>query len=125
MFRSIFSGFSVPDLEQAKTFYGETLGLKVNDSGAGLELQLPNGSSVFMYPKNNHEPATFTILNFVVDDIDAAVHELTKKGVQFNHYQDMPTDEHGILRGLSSNQGPDIAWFNDPFGNILSVLQTQ
>ncbi len=121
---SAFSGFSVDDLAKAKAFYAETLGLKVDDQGVGLILHLPGGSTVFAYPKDNHQPATFTILNFEVDNIDAAVAALREKGVQFERYEAMPADEDGIVRGISSNQGPDIAWFTDPAGNILSVLQS-
>lgn len=123
MYKSAFSGFSVDNLENARQFYTETLGLKVVEEGGGLRLHLPDGGTVFMYPKENHEPATFTILNFVVDDIDAVVDELTKRGVQFEHYTDGPvTDEKGIMRGRSQNMGPDIAWFKDPAANFLSVI---
>lgn len=123
MFQSAFSGFSVDNLEKARQFYTGILGLKVEDEGAGLNLHLPGGGNVFIYPKDNHEPATFTILNFVVDDIDAAVDELTKRGVTFEHYEDGPgTDEKGIMRGRAQQMGPDIAWFKDPAGNFLSVL---
>ncbi len=120
-----FSGFSVDSLEKAKEFYTTVLGLEVEDNGMGLQIHLPGGAQVFAYPKENHEPATFTILNFVVTNIDEAVDELTKKGVTFERYEGFPfkQDEKGIARGLSANQGPDIAWFKDPAGNILSVLQ--
>jgi catechol 2,3-dioxygenase-like lactoylglutathione lyase family enzyme len=122
--KAAFSGFSVDDLAKAKEFYTQTLGLKVDDQGIGLRLHLPDGGTVFVYPKEDHQPATFTILNFEVDNIDAAVDELTNRGVQFEHYEDgLKTDEKGILRGLSQNMGPDIAWFKDPAGNILSVIQ--
>ena len=121
--KSAFSGFSVDDLAVAKSFYAETLGLKVDNEGIGLRLQLPGGGTVFAYPKDDHQPAAFTILNFVVDTIDEAVDELTNRGVQFEHYEGIPTDEKGILRGISKNQGPDIAWFKDPAGNILAVLE--
>ena len=122
--RAAFSGFSVNDLDEAKQFYTQVLGLETGDETMGLELKLPQGT-VFVYPKPDHQPATFTILNFVVDDIDAAVDELSANGVQFERYDSMPMaqDEKGILRGRSVNQGPDIAWFKDPAGNILSVLQ--
>ncbi|NLX09605.1 MAG: VOC family protein [Chloroflexi bacterium] len=120
---SAFSGFSVDDLARAKAFYANTLGLTVEESAAGLELHLPGGSTVFAYPKNTHQPATFTIMNFVVDDIDAAVDALAARGVQFQRYDGIEADEKGIARGLASNQGPDIAWFKDPAGNILAVLQ--
>src|SRR2546430_17542642 len=122
--KSAFSGFSVDDLAKAKAFYGETLGLTVNPDGVGARLELPAGGSVFVYPKGDHKPATFTILNFVVDDIDAAVDELAGRGVRFEHYEDGPrADGKGILRGKSQNLGPDIAWFKDPAGNILSVIE--
>jgi predicted enzyme related to lactoylglutathione lyase len=84
---------------------------------------LPGGGTVFVYPKDDHQPATFTILNFEVEDIDEAVDELTNRGVQFERYADLPVDEKGILRGISQNRGPDIAWFKDPAGNILAVLK--
>jgi catechol 2,3-dioxygenase-like lactoylglutathione lyase family enzyme len=120
-----FSGFSVDDLAKAKKFYAETLGLKLHDEGIGMTLHLPGGASVFAYPKHGHQPATFTILNFVVDNIDETVDELTNRGVQFEHYEeDGPkTDAKGIFRGSQQNMGPDIAWFKDPAGNILSVIQ--
>jgi catechol 2,3-dioxygenase-like lactoylglutathione lyase family enzyme len=119
-----FSGFSVSDLAAAKKFYGATLGLKIEDDGVGARLQLPGGGTVFVYPKRDHQPATFTILNFVVDDIDAAVDDLTSRGVRFERYDSGPTqDEKGILRGRAQNRGPDIAWFKDPAGNVLSVIQ--
>jgi catechol 2,3-dioxygenase-like lactoylglutathione lyase family enzyme len=119
-----FSGFSVNDLPAAKKFYGETLGLKVEDDGVGARLTLPGGGTVFTYPKHDHQPATFTILNFRVDDIDAAVDDLTGRGVKFERYDSGPKqDEKGILRGRAQNRGPDIAWFKDPAGNVLSVIQ--
>lgn len=121
--KAAFSGFSVNDLAKAKEFYAETLGLKVDDEGVGLRLHLPGGGTVFAYPKDDHQPATFTILNFEVDNIDEAVDELTNRGVQFEHYEGIPTDEKGIFRGGSQQMGPDIAWFKDPAGNILSVLE--
>jgi predicted enzyme related to lactoylglutathione lyase len=117
-----FSGFSVDDLAAAKTFYAQTLGLEVEDSPAGLTLKIAGGNGTLVYPKDNHVPATFTILNFPVADIDQAVDELTKRGVAFEQY-DQLTDERGIARGITAGQGPDIAWFKDPAGNILSVLQ--
>jgi catechol 2,3-dioxygenase-like lactoylglutathione lyase family enzyme len=115
-----FSGFSVDDLEQAKQFYGETLGLEVSEEHGLLGLELAGGTRILVYPKENHAPATFTILNFPVDDIEQAVDELSKAGVRFERYEgDLKTDEKGIFRG----GGPLIAWFKDPAGNILSVLQ--
>lgn len=122
--KSAFSGFSVNDLAKAKAFYAETLGLKVDDEGVGMRLHLPDGGTVFAYPKEDHQPATYTILNFVVENIDEAVDELTNRGVQFEHYEEGPkTDEKGILRGRALQMGPDIAWFKDPAGNTLAVLQ--
>ncbi|WP_285116306.1 VOC family protein [Leifsonia sp. fls2-241-R2A-40a] len=122
----IFSGFSVNDIPAAKAFYGETLGLAVSDGAMGnLDLELPSGGHVFIYPKADHTPATFTVLNLVVDDIDAAVDELNAKGVATAIYDDpeLPTDEKGVLRGRAADRGPDIAWFRDPAGNVVSVLQ--
>lgn len=120
-----FSGLSVNDLQKAKQFYTQTLGLKLDNEAMGLQFQLPGGGTLFMYPKEGHQPATFTVLNFVVDDIDQAVNELGALGVSFERYDNMPgkQDEKGILRGRSINQGPDIAWFKDPAGNILSIIQ--
>ena len=126
MFRSsrAFSGFSVDDIDRAKSFYGDTLGLDVGDGEMGLlELHLGSGATVIVYPKEDHVPATFTILNFPVDDIDRAVDQLTSAGVTMEHYDGASgpkTDARGIARG----EGPDIAWFRDPAGNILSVLVT-
>jgi catechol 2,3-dioxygenase-like lactoylglutathione lyase family enzyme len=116
-----FSGFSVNELQKAKDFYGGTLGLKVSESNGLLHLHLSSGSEVLVYPKPNHTPATFTILNFPVDSVDQAVDELTKRGVRFEKYDqpDLKTDAKGVHRG----RGPAIAWFKDPAGNILSVLE--
>lgn len=116
-----FSGFSVDDLDAAKKFYGQTLGLEVEEGGTGLMLKIAGGNPIVVYPKADHVPATYTILNFPVDDIDQAVEDLTGKGVTFEHYENM-TDEKGIARGIAAKQGPDIAWFKDPAGNVLSVL---
>jgi catechol 2,3-dioxygenase-like lactoylglutathione lyase family enzyme len=115
-----FSGFSVSDLATAKEFYGGTLGLHVEEYGPGLRLPIGNGTII--YPKPDHAPATYTMLNFPVDDIDRAVEDLKRKGVKFEQYEGL-TDEKGIARGISQGRGPDIAWFKDPAGNILSVLQ--
>ena len=116
-----FSGFSVNDLKKAKEFYGGTLGLDVKETKEGLELHLEGGNTVFLYPKPNHTPASFTVLNFAVKDIEAAVDELRTLGVRLEKYDqpDLKTDAKGIMRG----QGPLIAWFKDPAGNILSVIQ--
>src|ERR1700737_4923731 len=122
--KAAFSGFSVDDLAKAKAFYRETLGLTVDDDGVGVRLHLPGGGTVFAYPKEDHKPATFTILNFQVDRIDDAVDDLAKRGVRFEHYDTGPkTDAKGILRGRQQNLGPDIAWFKDPAGNFLSVIE--
>ena len=118
-----FSGFSVDDQAAAKEFYGNVLGLTVDDDEMGLKLHLGNGADVFVYPKENHVPATYTMLNFVVKDIDTAVDALAAKGVTFEIYPDMHQDEKGVARGSSIGMGPDIAWFKDPAGNILAVLQ--
>ncbi len=119
-----FSGFSVSDLEAAKKFYSEVLGVEVKEMpGMGMNLVLPGGGNFFVYPKADHVPATYTTLNFVVEDISKAVEELTAKGVTFERYEGMHQDETGIARGIAANMGPDIAWFKDPAGNILSVLQ--
>lgn len=120
-----FTSFSVIDLKKAKSFYGETLGLEVSEMPEGLELKLAGGNSVFLYPKPNHTPASFTVLNFPVKDIDAAVEELKALGVKFEHYNqpDLKTDEKGIARAPGPGSGPTIAWFKDPAGNILSVLE--
>jgi catechol 2,3-dioxygenase-like lactoylglutathione lyase family enzyme len=117
-----FSGFSVSDLASAKQFYGGSLGLDVQDGPPGLRLRIAGRNDIVVYAKDDHVPATYTILNFPVDDIDRAVDELTAKGVSFERYGDM-TDGKGIARGIASGQGPDIAWFKDPAGNILSVLK--
>jgi catechol 2,3-dioxygenase-like lactoylglutathione lyase family enzyme len=117
-----FSGFSVDDVAKARSFYGNTLGLDVSEGPMGiLELRLPTGGHVIMYPKDDHVPATFTVLNFPVPDVEATVDELTNAGVQFERY-DLPggaMDEKGIVRGM----GPTIAWFKDPAGNVLSIIE--
>ncbi|WP_092800562.1 VOC family protein [Rhodococcus globerulus] len=114
------SGFSVDDIDAAKKFYGETLGLKVTDEEMGIiRLHLAGGTEILVYPKPNHEPASYTILNFLVDDIDSAVDELTGRGVEFVKYDGFPQEDNGIMRG----NGPDIAWFTDPAGNVISVLK--
>jgi predicted enzyme related to lactoylglutathione lyase len=117
-----FSGFSVDDLHKAKKFYSETLGLNVADNPMGLiELHIEGSNNIIVYPKPDHTPATFTILNFPVNNIDEAVDKLTALGVRFEQYGgNIPTDEKGICR---STDGPNIAWFKDPAGNILSVIE--
>jgi catechol 2,3-dioxygenase-like lactoylglutathione lyase family enzyme len=115
-----FSGFAVPDIDAARSFYGETLGLEVSDGPMGLlTLHLAGDRPTMIYPKPDFEPATYTILNFPVEDVDAVVDELTARGVEFERYDGFDQDEKGISRG----QGPDIAWFKDPAGNILAVLK--
>jgi catechol 2,3-dioxygenase-like lactoylglutathione lyase family enzyme len=114
-----FSGFAVDDLRKAREFYGETLGLRTSEEHGLLTLHLAGDRDTLVYPKRNHTPATYTILNFPVDDIDKAVDELASRGVRFERYEDMQQDEKGIHRG----DGPDIAWFKDPAGNVLSVLR--
>lgn len=116
-----FSGFSVNDQAAAKAFYSGVLGLEVVDNGMGLTLKTAGGNDVFVYPKEDHVPATYTILNFPVQDIDKTVEGLKAKGVVFEQYE--MTDDKSIARGRKANMGPDIAWFKDPAGNILSVLQ--
>ncbi|HYU66096.1 MAG TPA: VOC family protein [Jatrophihabitantaceae bacterium] len=115
-----FSGFAVDDIDKAKQFYGETLGVGVSEDGDLLRLQLGGGTQVIVYPKPDYTPATYTILNFPVDDIDKAVDDLAANGVVFERYPGFDQDEKGIARQLP---GPAIAWFKDPAGNILSVLQ--
>lgn len=115
-----FSGCSVDDIDAAKSFYGGTLGLRVTENPAGLGLELATGGTVFLYPKDDHEPATFTVLNFPVDDIDAAVDALTGHGVVMERYDGFDQDERGIA---APAPGPRIAWFKDPAGNILSVME--
>lgn len=123
MFVNAFSGFSVTDQAAAEQFYRDVLGLRVESDEMGLHIFLPGETEVFAYAKADHTPASFTILNFVVEDIDAAVDELSSKGVTFEQYDFGHQDEKGIARGKAANMGPDIAWFKDPAGNILSVLQ--
>lgn len=116
-----FSGFAVPDIATAKAFYEDVLGLEVSEANGMLTLHLAGGRDTLVYPKPDHVPATYTILNFPVPDIEAAVDELTAKGALFQKYEgeDYATDEKGIMR----QGGPLIAWFTDPAGNVLSVLQ--
>src|ERR1051326_7785313 len=116
-----FSGFAAGDIPKANEFYRGFLGLSVSESHGILTLRLGSGHNVIIYPKPNHVPATFTVLNFPVKDVDLAVDGLTKRGVRFERYDlpDLKTDKKGIMRG----NGPTIAWFKDPAGNILSVLE--
>ena len=114
-----FSGFSVDDIEKARRFYGETLGLRVSEENGMLTLHLAGDRDTLVYPKPDHAPAAYTMLNFPVDDVEKAVDELTARGVEFEKYEGL--DERGIYRGV----GPLIAWFRDPAGNIISVLQVE
>lgn len=116
-----FSGFSVGDIPAAQAFYSGVLGLEVSEEHGMLQLHLAGGNPVLVYPRPDHTPATFTILNFPVADIGAAVDELTRRGVRLERYDGMNQDARGIMRG----QGPDIAWFTDPAGNVLSVIQRE
>jgi predicted enzyme related to lactoylglutathione lyase len=117
-----FSSFSVNDLQAAKQFYGETLGLDVKETDEGLDLHPGGGNEIFIYPKHDHVPATFTILNFQVDDVEKTVDALTAKGIRFEHYDGphIRTDAKGIAH---APDGPTIAWFKDPAGNFISVLK--
>jgi catechol 2,3-dioxygenase-like lactoylglutathione lyase family enzyme len=114
-----FSGFAVDDLQAAQKFYGETLGLDTSEQYGLLTLHLAGGRDTLVYPKPDHQPATYTILNFEVDDIDAAVDELARRGVHIERYEGLGQDDKGINRA----GGPYIAWFKDPAGNVLAVLQ--
>ena len=120
-----FSGFSVHDVDAAELFYGQVLELDARRSEMGLELHLGEELVIFIYQKDDHVPATFTILNFPVENITKAIEYLVDKGVEFVRYDNLPApqDEYGVLRGKAAGQGPDIAWFKDPSGNILSVLE--
>jgi catechol 2,3-dioxygenase-like lactoylglutathione lyase family enzyme len=115
-----FSGFAVDDIDKARGFYEGTLGLRVTEENGLLTLHLAGDRDTIVYPKPDHTPATYTILNFAVDDIDRAVDDLTARGVRFERYDGFDQDEKGILRAPN---GPPIAWFTDPAGNILSVLE--
>ncbi len=123
-----FTSFSVNDLAAAQTFYGEQLGLRTSADAMGLSVYTSGNSPIHIYEKQDHQPAQFTVLNFSVPDIDTAISDLAAQGItmiQYNGANGMPPqDESGVLRGRSVGMGPDIAWFNDPAGNILSVLQT-
>ncbi|HEX6124692.1 MAG TPA: VOC family protein [Pyrinomonadaceae bacterium] len=122
-FTGAFSSFSVDDLKEAKEFYGQILGLNVTETEEGLELDI-EGTPIFLYPKDDHEPATFTVLNFQVDDIDQAVNRLADHGIEFESYGgELETDENGVFRGKEDGNGPNIAWFKDPAGNFLSVIE--
>lgn len=120
-----FGSFSVNDIQKAKEFYGKTLGIEVKDNPMGLiELHIGGSNNIMIYPKPDHASATFTILNFPVDNIDKAVDELTAKGIVFEQYEgEIKTDKKGIARSTDKSRGPNIAWFKDPAGNILSVIE--
>jgi predicted enzyme related to lactoylglutathione lyase len=115
-----FSGFSVDDISAAKAFYGDTLGIRVSEANGMLTLHIAGDRDILVYPKPDHTPATYTILNFPVPDIDKVVDQLAERGVRFERYDNVPADEKGIVRG---GGGPTIAWFTDPAGNVLSVIQ--
>jgi catechol 2,3-dioxygenase-like lactoylglutathione lyase family enzyme len=115
-----FSSYSVDDVDAAKAFYGDTLGLNVTHQPEGLGITLGTGGQVFLYPKDDHQPAPFTVLNFMVDDLSAAVDELTGQGLPMERYDGFDHDDRGIVAGTD---GPHIAWFKDPAGNVLSVTQ--
>lgn len=119
-----FSGYSVNDADMAKQFYSDVLGLTVDQDWMGLEVHLGDNRSVFLYQKDDHAPASYTVLNFLVDDINATIDTLVEKGVVFERYDSMPgeQDERGVMRGKAAGMGPDIAWFKDPAGNVLAVL---
>lgn len=122
-----YGGFSVKDLDEARKFYTETLGLTISNDEMGLMLELPSGSKIFIYPKENHEPATYTVLNLLVPDIKEAVAALKEKGIDCEQYdfEMFKTDEDGIVWGMKSGDGPNIAWLKDPSGNILSLIENK
>jgi catechol 2,3-dioxygenase-like lactoylglutathione lyase family enzyme len=122
---AVYSGLAVTDIAEAKEFYTVILGLSIDDEKMGLQLNLGGGGKLFIYEKPDHVPANFTVLNFVVENIDSGVDELKSQGIVFEHYDNLPgaQDEKGILRGIATNHGPDIAWFKDPSRNILAIFQ--
>jgi len=120
----VVNGFSTNDITKAKEFYGSTLGFELEENMGILTLQFAGGGRTFVYPKPNHQPATFTIMNIIVKDIEQAVDELAAKGVEFEHYDgEIKTDDKGIAWGKKIDMGPNIAWFKDPAGNTLSILE--
>jgi catechol 2,3-dioxygenase-like lactoylglutathione lyase family enzyme len=121
--QTTFSGFSVDDIEAAKQFYSKVLGCELQDETGGVRLTLPGGAQAWMYAKPDHQPATYTMLDFVVANIDEAVDELIEQGVTFERYPGSPQDDKGVMRGKEHAMGPDIAWFKDPAGNILAILE--
>lgn len=124
-FLNSFSGISVDNLQKAMEFYANFLGLELTDESMGLTFKLPGGGTLFIYEKDDHTPATFTVLNFIVEDIETVIDEYAEKGLVFERYDYLPAkqDERGILRGKAAGQGPDITWFKDPAGNILSLIE--
>lgn len=124
--QSVFSSFSVDNLHEATLFYNDVMGLEIINEEMGISFALPSGGTAFVYQKDGHQPATFTILNFVVEDIDQAVDMMLARGVVFERYEGLPVaqDDKGILRGLAAGQGPDIAWLRDPAGNVVSIIQS-
>jgi catechol 2,3-dioxygenase-like lactoylglutathione lyase family enzyme len=124
LFTGAFSSFSVNDLKKAKEFYAKTLGLEVSDEKEGLALNIDRQPPIFIYPKSDHKPATFTVLNFQVADVEEAVDQLKKRGIRFESFEgEIKTDEKGIHWSEEKGQGPNIAWFKDPAGNFLSVIE--
>jgi catechol 2,3-dioxygenase-like lactoylglutathione lyase family enzyme len=122
--KAAFSSFSVNDMKKAKEFYTKKLGLKLEIGEMGSKLYVPGKGVVWVYEKRNHKPATFTVLNLIVGNIDNSVDELTKRGVKFEHYtKGIKTDKKGIARGKEMKMGPNIAWFKDPAGNFISVIE--
>ncbi len=118
-----FGGFSVNNLKEAKRFYGGTLGFGLRDEVGGVRITLPGGATVWMYEKSDHQPATYTTLNLVVENIDQAVDELVHSGIALERYAGAPQDDKGVLRGKDRAMGPNIAWFKDPAGNILALIE--
>lgn len=122
-YTAAYTSFGVPDIEATRRFYRDVLGLTVEDGAMGqLTIDLPGGGWVMVYPKPDHVPATYTMFNLQVDDIDAAVDELAARGVEFAHYDGLGQDDRGVARSFADDDGPDIAWFTDPAGNIIAVL---
>jgi len=119
-----FGGYSVRDTDEALAFYRDVLGVDAREAPMGVELHVTGGAPIFLYGKNDHEPASFTVLNFEVPDIDAAAEELAAAGVELLRYEGLHQDERGIARGREAGYGPDIAWFADPSGNVLSILRS-
>lgn len=125
-FLSSFSSFSVDNIAAAKSFYAGLLNLELTDESMGLQFSLPGGGSLFMYEKPDHQPASFTVLNFIVEDINTVIDLYTEKDIHFERYDNLPAeqDERGVLRGKAAGQGPDIAWFKDPAGNVLALIES-